>query len=61
MNNIEMLSKREELSDSELDGVTAGSLQGMVNASANLFDETVDTVREAVHTVAQWVADKTRK
>jgi hypothetical protein len=49
------------LSDSELEQVTGGSVDGMCWAVVMLVDETFDTVRGAVHGAAQWVADKTAK
>ena len=53
--NIEM-SKREELSDSELDGVTGG---GLFADACCYIGAAADKVRQVIHNAAQSVANAT--
>jgi len=53
--NIEM-TKGEELSETELEGVTGG---GLIHSAVCLIAAGADKVRQVIHAVAQDIADKT--
>jgi hypothetical protein len=54
------MSKREELSDAELDGVSGGDLERVMDTGVWYVIGALDTVKKVIHDAAQGIADATK-